>query len=93
MKIKLSKNQWENMGKEAGWMKTAEPRIEKPATLSLFVQSKQASVSVNNEEGRTFVLSCRISEQEFQAIAGKELQNRGLGANQALLDQKNPNFK
>ena len=28
MKIKLSKSQWESMGKKAGWMKTAQTPVD-----------------------------------------------------------------
>jgi hypothetical protein len=36
MKIKLSKNQWETMGKRAGWIKEAAVTQQFPATLNMY---------------------------------------------------------
>jgi hypothetical protein len=76
-------------------IKMPEPRIEKPAILNLFVQSRKANIVVQNEEGRTFVLPCTIGEQEFDAIVGKgfRFKDRKPGVNQAILDLHNPNLK
>lgn len=40
MKIKLSKSQWEKIGKKAGWTKTAMKTIPNVGTISLLVLEK-----------------------------------------------------
>jgi len=34
MKIKVSKSQWEDTGKKAGWMKTAQPAPQQPVQVA-----------------------------------------------------------
>lgn len=53
MKIKLSKSQWEGMGKKAGWMKTAQGRMdrneEEMSPTTGRVKSKDADVLIQTE--------------------------------------------
>jgi hypothetical protein len=41
MKIKMSKNKWKQIGKEAGWVKEAGRTVENIGTVNLFISDKR----------------------------------------------------
>ena len=62
MKIKLSKSQWEFMGRKAGWMKTAQIIIEKTVPMLCFQHGGSEACEESNKKFGFICPKCRIEK-------------------------------
>ena len=74
MKIKLSKSQWENMGKEAGWMKISTLQTKNQTQQNELLSAVDRMVArLNDLKG--YISSGQVSFNNIHQVAGipKEL--------------------
>jgi hypothetical protein len=88
MKIKLSKNQWEKMGKEAGWI-TAATSVDR--YMSAFGDMLKVIGSMDREKADQLEAETQSLAQAFQLLKSfqAELRNRVLANSPAISGQRN----
>jgi len=71
MKIKLSKSQWEGIGKKAGWKKEAQGRMDRNEIEQYPSTGRLRDISKGNSN--KFILEITLENSEFEDNSASEI--------------------